>query len=135
MVLGSAEHEPGGEDALGDHPFRLVWDSKRRCQHLGPSLTELSGVCQSANIEGNRRTCRIAGGQRGLPQGSPRSISDPQEAFPLAEFALKAHALDNLEARDDAPLDLLSRSAGRFACSPILARHLLAIGIPARPVK
>jgi hypothetical protein len=33
-------------------------------------------------------------------------ISNQQKVFPSAKLTLKAHALDNLEARDDAPLDL-----------------------------
>jgi hypothetical protein len=41
-----------------------------------------------------------------MRERNPRSVSDPQQILPLAEFSLKAHALGNLEARDDAPLDL-----------------------------
>jgi hypothetical protein len=33
--------------------------------------------------------------------------------------ALEAHALRNLEARDDAPLDLLARRTGSFARSSV----------------
>ena len=36
------------------------------------------------------------------------------------KFALEAHALGDLKARDDTPLDLLTRLSGGFARSPIL---------------
>jgi hypothetical protein len=39
----------------------------------------------------------------------------------LAKFALKAHALGDLEVCDDAPLDLLARFSSGFARSPVFA--------------
>jgi hypothetical protein len=43
----------------------------------------------------------------------------------LAKIALKAHALRNPEARDDAPLDLLPGLAGSLAnCAIFLARSV-----------
>jgi hypothetical protein len=65
----------------------------------------------SANIHGNRRTGGLCA------RGKPRSISDPQEALPLAKLTLKAHALGDLECRDDTPLDLLAGLSGSFARS------------------
>ena len=55
--------------------------------------------------------------------GENRSISDPQEALPLAKVALKAHAFGDLEYRDDTPLDLLAGLSGGFARSPISLRN------------
>jgi hypothetical protein len=48
-------------------------------------------------------------------------ISNPQQVFPLAKFSLKAHALGDVEARDDARLDLLAGLSGGFAGSSILS--------------
>ena len=42
----------------------------------------------------------------------------------MPKFALKAHALGDLEARDDAPLDLLAGCASSLARSPILCPGL-----------
>jgi hypothetical protein len=55
-----------------------------------------------------------AGGLRAADE-APRSISDPQQVFPLAKVALEAHALGDLKCRDDAALDLLSTLACPFA--------------------
>ena len=63
----------------------------------------------------------------GRSRGKPRSISDPQQVLPLAKVALEAHALGNLEARDDAPLDLLAGLSGRFARSPIFPPGLIEV--------
>jgi hypothetical protein len=46
----------------------------------------------------------------------------------LAKFALEAHALRNLECRDDATLDLLAGLPGGFACAPILTPGLDRVG-------
>ena len=76
-------------------PFN-AWDYKGQFQHIGPLLPEPLGqnnpVLTSTNIDGNRRTCWIAVRVR-----EPRSISDPEQVFPLAKFAVKAHALGDLE--------------------------------------
>jgi hypothetical protein len=53
---------------------------------------------------------------------------------PLAKFALEAHALRNAEAREDAPLDLLSGLPGCFARSPILPTGLIEVGSRAQRV-
>jgi hypothetical protein len=42
----------------------------------------------------------------------PRSISDPQQVFPLLKVALEAHAFGDLKGRDDARLDLLAGLPG-----------------------
>jgi hypothetical protein len=39
----------------------------------------------------------------------------------LTKFALEAHALGDLEACDDTPLDLLAGLSGGFAPSPVFA--------------
>jgi hypothetical protein len=46
-------------------------------------------------------------------------FANPQKVLPLAKFALKSHALRNLECRNDAPLDLLAGLPGTFAGSTI----------------
>ena len=43
------------------------------------------------------------------------SISDPQQVFPLPDFAFEAHALGNLKGGDDASLDCLAALACPFA--------------------
>ena len=63
-----------------------------------------------------------------LSKGSHKSISNPQQVLPLAKLALEAHAFGDLEGRDDAPLDLLARLSGGFACSSIFPARLIEVG-------
>jgi hypothetical protein len=44
-------------------------------------------------------------------------VVNPQQVLPLAKVTLEAHALGDLEARDDTSLDLLAGLAGSFAAS------------------
>ena len=46
----------------------------------------------------------------------------------MARFALKAHALRDLEACDDAPLDVLAGLPGIVACSPVFPPSLIEVG-------
>ena len=55
----------------------------------------------------------------------PRSISDPQQALPLAKIALEAYALRDLECRDHASLDLLAGFACCFAGPPVFPPGLI----------
>ena len=48
----------------------------------------------------------------------------------MAKFALEAHALGNLERRDDTRVDLLAGLSGTFARSPILPPGLIEVTIP-----
>ena len=43
-----------------------------------------------------------------LSKGSHKSISNPEQVLLLAKLALETHAFGDLEARDDAPFDLLA---------------------------
>jgi len=45
----------------------------------------------------------------------------------LAKVTLEAHTLGDLECRNDAPLDLLARLSGSFACSTILPPGLIEL--------
>ena len=45
----------------------------------------------------------------------------------MTKFALKSHALRNLEARDNASLDLLAGLSGGFARSPVLPSGLIEV--------
>ena len=47
--------------------------------------------------------------------------------FPLAKFAFKAHALGDLECRDNAPLDLLAGLSSSFAGPPVLPAGLIEV--------
>jgi hypothetical protein len=42
-------------------------------------------------------------------------FANPQQVLPLAKVTLEAHALGDLEARDDTPLDLLTGLPGALA--------------------
>jgi hypothetical protein len=54
------------------------------------------------------------------------SISNPQQVFQLAKVTFEPHAFGNLEARDDAALDLLAALSGALASWA---------AFPARPVQ
>ena len=78
---------------------------------------------ESVRFHGRRVTKvgpEVKHGFRGL-RGRTRkfSITNPQQVFPLAKIAFEFQALRNLEARDDAPLDLLAGLPGSFARSTI----------------
>ena len=47
--------------------------------------------------------------------GLERPIVNPQQALPLAKFALESHALGHPKCRDDAALDLLAALSGVIA--------------------
>ena len=47
--------------------------------------------------------------------GLERPIVNPQQALPLAKFALEPHALGHPKCRDDAALDLLAALSGVIA--------------------
>jgi hypothetical protein len=49
-----------------------------------------------------------------MSKGAETLIADSQQLLPLAIVALKAHALGDPEARNDAPLDLLAALSGSF---------------------
>ena len=49
-----------------------------------------------------------------LSKGSPKSISNPEQVLPVAKLPLEAHALGDLKARDDAPLDFACRTSRLF---------------------
>ena len=55
------------------------------------------------------------------------AIANPQQVFPLAKLSLKAHALGDLEARDDTPLDLLAGLSGSFPRSSVLPAGLIEV--------
>jgi hypothetical protein len=63
-------------------------------------------------------------------KGSHKSISNTQEALPLAKLSPESHTLGDLEARDDAPLDLRAGLPGSFTRPPILPPGLIEGTIP-----
>jgi hypothetical protein len=91
-----------------------------------------------------RRCCSSHDAVRYAASGPLFSIVDAQQVLPLAKFASKSHALRDLEARDDAPLDLLAGFPSSFARSAARASRrnlrralnaLLLKGAPSRPGK
>ena len=58
---------------------------------------------------------RTQQGQTKSIASANRSVSDPQNVLRLAKFAFEAHALGDLECRDDTALDLLARLSGVLA--------------------
>src|SRR4029077_73402 len=94
---------------------------------IGKSLLALRG--RWPGIRSRKRAFPWAQSDKGGPESQTRalglrgrarkfSITDPQEVLPLSKVALEAHACDNPEARDDAPLNFLAGLASGFACSP-----------------
>jgi hypothetical protein len=52
---------------------------------------------------------------QGQTAGSKISFANSQQVLPLAKFARKAHALGDLEGRDDVSLDLLASLSSPLA--------------------
>jgi hypothetical protein len=77
-----------------------------------------AALCDASSIPGDEIGSRV------------RIVINLQPATvpPIGEFTLKAQALGDLEARDDAPLDLLAGFASSFAGPPILPAGLIEVG-------
>jgi hypothetical protein len=54
-------------------------------------------------------------------------MSNLQQVLPLAKFAFEAQALDDLEARDDASLDLLAGFPGALANRPVFPARRIEV--------
>jgi hypothetical protein len=87
-----------------------------------PTSFEIGIVPVFASVSAFRSSTPV----RCANSGPQFSIANPQQVFPLAIVALKAHAFGNPKGRDQTALDLLATLSGMLAIGPVF---------PARPVE